>query len=62
MFGGGYVGPDGGYGDVWDNHASIVHDRDLEVSSSNLPLYKDHFDISYVVCIMCGGGEKSPPM
>ena len=32
-FGGGYVGPDGGYGDVWDIHASVVHDRGLEMSS-----------------------------
>ena len=29
-FGGGYVGPDG---DVWDIHASVVHDRGLEMSS-----------------------------
>ena len=33
MFGGGYVGPDGGYGHVWDIHASVVHDRGLEMSS-----------------------------
>ena len=31
-FGGGYVDPDGGYGDVWDIHASVVHDRGLEMS------------------------------
>ena len=29
-FGGGYVGPDGGYGHVWDIPASVVHDRGLE--------------------------------
>ena len=32
-FGEVYVGPDGGYGDVWDIHASVVHDRGLEMSS-----------------------------
>ena len=44
-FGGGYVGPDGGYGDVWDIHVSVVHDRGLEMSSWHLVLHKDHFDI-----------------
>ena len=28
-FGGGHVGPDGGFVDVWDSHASVVHDRGL---------------------------------
>ena len=32
-FGGGHVGPDDGYEDVWDIHASVVHDRGLEMSS-----------------------------
>ena len=26
-FGGGNVGPDDGYEDVWDIHASVVHDK-----------------------------------
>ena len=42
MFGGGYVGPDEGFGDVWDIHASIVHDRGLEKSSWHLAFYKVH--------------------
>ena len=54
------MGPDEGFGDVWDIHAIVVHDRGLEVSSWYLGLYKDHFDISYVR--FGGGGEKSPPM
>ena len=32
-FGGGDVGPDEGFGDVWEIHASVVHDRGLEMSS-----------------------------
>ena len=56
-FGEGHVGIDEGFRGLWDNHASIVHDRDLEVSSSNLPLYKDHFDISYV---RFAGGHVCP--
>ena len=56
-FGGGYVGPDGGYGHVWDIHASVVHDRGLEMSSWHLVLHKDHFDISYV---RFGGGYVGP--
>ena len=32
-FGGGHVGPDEGFGDVLDIHASVVHERGLEVSS-----------------------------
>ena len=32
-FGGGHVCPDEGFGDVWDIHASIVHDGGLEKSS-----------------------------
>ena len=31
-FGGGHVGPDEGFGDVWEIHASVVHDRSLEMS------------------------------
>ena len=30
---GGHVGPDEGFGDVWDIHACVVHERGLEVSS-----------------------------
>ena len=47
-FGEGHVGPDEGFGDVWEIHASVVHDRGLEMSPWHLALYKDHFDISYV--------------
>ena len=32
-FGGGHVGPDDGYEDVWISHVIVVHDRGLEVSS-----------------------------
>ena len=32
-FGGGHVGPDDGFVDVWDIPASVVHDRGLEMSS-----------------------------
>ena len=32
-FGGGHVGPDEGFGDVWISHVIVVHDRGLEVSS-----------------------------
>ena len=28
----GHVGPDEGFGDVWDIHAGDVHDRGLEMS------------------------------
>ena len=31
-FGGGHVGPDDEFGDVWDIPASVVHDRGLEMS------------------------------
>ena len=53
----GHVGPDEGFGDVWDIHASIVHDRGLEMSSWHLDLYMDHFDTS---CVRFGGGHVSP--
>ena len=33
MFGGGHVGPDEGFGDVWDTPASVVHERGLEMLS-----------------------------
>ena len=39
------MGPDEGFGDVWDIHASVAHDRGLEMSSSYLALFKDHFDV-----------------
>ena len=42
------MGPDKGFGDVWDIHASVVHDRGLEMSPWHLALHKDHFDILYV--------------
>ena len=32
-FDGGYVGPDEGFGDVWDILASVVHDKGLEMAS-----------------------------
>ena len=32
-FGGGHVGPDEGFGDVWDIHPCVVHERGMEVSS-----------------------------
>jgi hypothetical protein len=32
-FGGGHVGTDDGYEDVWISHVIVVHDRGLEVSS-----------------------------
>ena len=32
-FGGGYVSPDEGFGDVWDILASVVHDKGLEMAS-----------------------------
>ena len=51
------MGPDEGFGDVWDIHASFVQDRGLEVSFWHLALYKDHFDISYV---RFGGGHVGP--
>ena len=59
-FGGGHVGPDEGFGDVWDTPASVVHDRGLEMSFlhlalHNLALSKDHFDIS---CVWFGGGQS----
>ena len=47
------MGPDEGFGDVWDIHAIVVHDRGLEMSSFHLALHKDHFDILYVR--FCGG-------
>ena len=56
-FGGGHVGPGEGFGDVWDIHACVVHERGLEVSSWHLVLYKYHFDISYV---WFGGGHVGP--
>ena len=31
-FGGGHVGPDEGFGDVWDIHAGVVHGGVLEIS------------------------------
>ena len=40
-FGGGHVGPDGGFGDVWEILGNVVHDRGLEMSSCHLALYKD---------------------
>ena len=51
------VGQDEGFGDVWDIHAIVVHDRGLEMSSWHLDLYKDHFDIAYV---RFGGGHVGP--
>ena len=51
------MGPDGGYGDVWDINISVVHDRGLEMSSWHFALPKDHFDISYV---RFGGGYVGP--
>ena len=33
MWGGGHVGPDEGFEDVWDIHAGVVHGGGLEVSS-----------------------------
>ena len=39
----GHVGPDEGFGDVWDIHASVVQDRGLEMSSWHLAFYKDHY-------------------
>ena len=53
-FGGGPVGPDEGFGDVWDIRAGVVHSGGLEKSSWYLALYKDHFDISYVGWRPCG--------
>ena len=32
-FGGGHVGPDEDFGDVWNIHANVVQDRGLEMSS-----------------------------
>ena len=33
MFGGGQIGPDKGFGGVWDIHVSVVLDRGLEMES-----------------------------
>ena len=52
-FCGGPVGPDEGFGDAWDIHANVVHDKGLEMSSWHLALSKDHFDIEY---LWFGGG------
>ena len=49
--------PDAGFEDGWEIHASIGHDRGLEMSSWHLALYKDHFNISYV---RFGGGHVGP--
>ena len=51
------MGPDDGCEDVWGIHASVVHDRHLEMSSWHLALPKDHFDVSSV-CF--GGGHVGP--
>ena len=51
------MSPYEGFGDGWDIHASVVHDRGLEMSSLHLALHKDHFDISYV---RFGGGHVGP--
>ena len=56
-FSGGHVGPDEGFGDVWDILATVVHARGVEMSSWHLDLYKDHFDIAYV---RFGGGHVGP--
>ena len=42
------MGPDEGFGDVWDIHAIFVQDKGLEMLSFHLALQKDHFDILYV--------------
>ena len=54
-----HVGPNEGFGDIWDIHTCFVNDmhRGLEMSSLHLALYKDHFDLSYV---MFGGGQIGP--
>ena len=56
-FDGGNVGPDEGFGDVWDTPASVVHGGGLEMSSWLLALHKDHFDILYV---RFDGGHVGP--
>ena len=48
---------DEGFTDVSDIHASVVHDRGLEMSSWHSALPKDYFDISYV---RFGGGNVGP--
>ena len=56
-FGGGHVGPDDDFVDVWDIYAGVLHARGLEMLSWHLALSKDHFDISYV---WFGGGHVGP--
>ena len=49
--------PNEDFADVWNIHASVVHDRGLEMSSFHLALHKDHFDILH---LRFGGGYVVP--